>query len=86
MTTHELKTAPPFFGDVMSGRKTFECRKDDRGFHTGDTLLLREFQNREYTGREFRCKVTYVLTGGQWGIAQNYCVMAIRPARAMAEE
>lgn len=40
MTRHQLKLEADFFHEVSSGRKNFECRKDDRGFKEGDELLL----------------------------------------------
>lgn len=40
---HELKTWPRFFEAVKTGRKTFEVRRDDRGFMPEDTLKLREW-------------------------------------------
>jgi hypothetical protein len=43
MTTHELKTWPVYFERLLSGEKTFEIRKDDRGFQAGDELVLQEF-------------------------------------------
>lgn len=60
---HELKCWPEYFEDVMSGRKPFEVRIDDRPYHSGDTLRLREWLKVEkcYTGREVRREVTYVL-------------------------
>ena len=36
MKTHDLKILPEYFEAVTSGMKTFELRKDDRGFATGD--------------------------------------------------
>ena len=39
---HELKTWPQFFDSIVDGTKTFELRKDDRGFEVGDAVLLRE--------------------------------------------
>ena len=64
MKIHELKTSIEYFEDVWDGSKKFEIRKDDRSFHVGDRLLLREFDiigDPEYTGRTILVKVTYYL-------------------------
>jgi len=39
---HVLKTDPEVFEALVSGRKTYELRRDDRGFAVGDRLTLRE--------------------------------------------
>lgn len=41
--THDLKVAPPYFDALVSGAKTFEVRKNDRGYQRGDLLRLREW-------------------------------------------
>lgn len=41
---HELKTWPEFWDAVDRGEKTFEVRRDDRGFQVGDTLWLHRWQ------------------------------------------
>jgi len=46
---HELKTDPFVFDEVQAGDKTFEIRKDDRGFRVGDTLVLKR---TVFTGAE----------------------------------
>lgn len=43
---HKLKILPEYFEAVKSGSKTFEVRKDDRGFQAGDTLFLQRKNNR----------------------------------------
>lgn len=51
-TMHSLKTDPEVFEAVLSGKKTYEIRKnDDRTFKVGDFLRLMETQ---YTGEEMK--------------------------------
>lgn len=38
MKTHNLKLSVDFCGAVLNGEKTFEVRKNDRGFQTGDLI------------------------------------------------
>jgi hypothetical protein len=80
MKTHTLKTWPEYLDAIGSGVKTFEVRKDDRGFAEGDELLLREwFPESDTPGRRWlSCKITYILRGWQWGVEPGYVVMAIR--------
>ena len=41
--THKLKIWPQYYCRVADGSKTFEVRKNDRGFQPGDIVELREF-------------------------------------------
>lgn len=78
--THELKVWTELWQDLVAGRKTFEVRKDDRGFAVGDTLILKEWQPmlERYTGKELVVTVTYLLPGGAFGIEPGYVVMSIK--------
>ena len=62
MTVHELKSHPEFFQAVLSRRKTFEVRKDDRGYLPGDILILREYNptTKSFTGRSLEREITYI--------------------------
>ncbi|EAC7181146.1 DUF3850 domain-containing protein [Listeria monocytogenes] len=60
MTVHKLKILPEFFEKKRTLVKAFEIRKNDRNFKVGDTLVLQEFDNGEYTGREYWEDVVYI--------------------------
>ena len=78
--THELKILHDYFMDIMFEGKNFEIRKDDRDFHVGDKLILKEwnpYQSR-YTGNYIEAKIDYVHHGnGEYGVAEGYCILAL---------
>ncbi len=76
---HELKVWPEYFKAIMDGVKSFEIRKNDRDFSVGDELALQEFDPdaKVYTGNVIYCHVTYILSGGQFGIDPGYVAMGI---------
>lgn len=61
MKVHHIKCRPPYFEAVLSGAKPFEVRADDRDYQVGDTLVLKEWSEDMFTGREHRRLVTFVL-------------------------
>ncbi|HGY0682225.1 TPA: DUF3850 domain-containing protein [Vibrio cholerae] len=76
---HELKIQSVHFSDFIAGRKTHEVRFNDRDYQSGDRLNLREIDaNGEYTGREGNAEVSHVLHGGQFGIAEGWCVLSLK--------
>jgi Domain of unknown function (DUF3850) len=88
MREHILKTLPDYWDAVAAKEKNFEVRRDDRGFQKGDVLVLRRLM-KNYDGkwvedrqngccRDLCRKITYVLTGGQFGIEPGYVIMALR--------
>lgn len=72
---HHIKVWADFFDAVAAGDKTFELRKNDRDYKTGDILEMMEFKDGKYTGRTVRVVVTYLLTGFE-GLEDGYCIMA----------
>ena len=89
--THELKTLPKYFDAIVVGEKTFEVRRDDRGFQKGHRLLLRKYGQTHsetatyplmYTGEHILVEVVYLLRGEdggeQVGIAPGFVVLGIR--------
>jgi len=95
--THELKTHPPYWDAIYAGTKNFEVRRDDRGFQTGDELLLIRHDGLyrrprvEYNAvglppretYEIRRRIKYILTGGQLGIEPGYVVMALEEPQSV---
>lgn len=77
--THALKTVPPFFKDVVDGKKTFEVRKNDRLFKVGDKLLLQEFHGDKYTGQEWEGHITYILDSSDF-CKKGFVIMGISDA------
>lgn len=84
---HELKINSEFAKPILTGDKTFEIRKNDRGFQKGDRINFKvnlddwSLRNRD-TVKEFENKlyvITYVLNG--WGLENGYVVFGIREER-----
>lgn len=74
---HQIRLLKSYFEDVANGIKTFELRKNDRGYKKGDILEMMEFTDGKYTGRAVRVIVTYILED-YTGIEDGYCIMAIK--------
>lgn len=72
---HQIRLGATFFDDVCSGKKSFELRKNDRGYKQGDILEMLEFADGKNTGRMVRVLVTYLLED-YTGLEDGYCIMA----------
>ena len=75
---HNLKLLTTFCDDVYNGIKTFEIRENDRNYHVGDCLVLREWNGREFTGRNIVRYVSYILYDWQAGLKDGYCIMSLK--------
>ena len=74
---HQIHLAKSYFDDVANGIKTFELRKNDRGYKKGDILEMMEFADGKNTGRMVKVLVTYILED-YTGIEDGYCIMATK--------
>lgn len=43
----------------------------------GDTLILKAFEDNEYTGDSMKVVVTYILFGGEYGLDKDYVILGI---------
>ena len=87
---HELKTDREVFKAVQDGLKTFEIRKDDRGYQVGDNLTLCETRYTgeemkagkplEYTGAAIDVGVSHILRGPIYGLKEGWVIMSIKSA------
>lgn len=72
---HQIRLGESFFEDACSNIKSFELRKNDRGYKKGDILELMEFADGRNTGRFVRKLVTYILED-YTGLEDGFCIMA----------
>lgn len=89
-SVHELKTWTDPFEAIWLAKKGFEFRRNDRNFHLGDYLLLKEWYPPSdtvdimadppvgYSGRVILARVHYILFGGQFGLPEGYCIMQLK--------
>lgn len=76
---HCIKINSIYFTAVLSGDKRFELRKNDRDYREGDTVLLYEWNGKEYTGRNVMVRISYVLENcEEYGLKDGYCIFGWR--------
>jgi len=76
---HIVKCWIQFKDDIISGKKKFEVRVNDRDYRVGDILIQQFWDNdlKRYVGGQVEQKIDYVLSGGQFGIEPNTVVMSV---------
>jgi hypothetical protein len=77
-TVHHVKSRVLWYQDILSGKKPFDVRLNDRGYKVGDILMLHEWDDRvdmeagHYTGRDIQRLVTYI---AGFGCEPGYVVL-----------
>lgn len=87
--THQLKISLPFANALIDGLKTFEVRKNDRGFNAGDYVHFMCWSDRDnmklmHEINDVDWRINYVLSG--WGIEEGYVVFSLEPVRKVVDE
>lgn len=84
LRTHRLKVFGKYADAIMDGTKTFEIRKNDRGYKVGDKIVFKVVSNEGIgTGATARhplngatYRIDYILDDFE-GLAQKYVALAI---------
>ena len=86
MKIHFLKIEKKYYAEIVNGVKTFEWRKDDRGFNVGDFIFFKIHTGIGADGTplfdtsDMSFEITYILRDAEYlGLPKGYCVLAIRP-------
>ena len=81
MQIHCIKLHRNFADAVHNGLKTFEIRKNDRGYQAGDgfffTVVDDDGHSVEHPVAQVAYRITYLLHG--YGLQDGYCVFGIEP-------
>ena len=80
MAEHKIKIKRKYYLAVQSGEKTFEIRKNDRDYQVGDIIHFVPIDDENgliipHNPNSYR--ITYVFHGGEYGLANGYCVFGI---------
>lgn len=85
MRLHEIKLQVGFADAILNGEKTFEIRKNDRGYQKGDQIRFTTVTSDDETGELYEAgheiddhlfEVTYVMSG--WGLREDFVAFGIR--------
>jgi hypothetical protein len=77
---HDLKITRELWASVALNVKTFEIRRNDRGFQQHDDLLLRALSEdgNSYSGEWAFTHVIYILDDEQYGMRPGFVIMSTR--------
>lgn len=79
MNVHYLKTVQPYFGAVKQRLKKFEIRKNDRNFQVGEFIMLQEYVDGKFTGRNLLVLIEYKLENAQkFGLKKDYVILGLK--------
>lgn len=81
-TVHQIKLQSPYIDAVYSGKKTFEIRKNDRGYKVGDMIEFIPYDKVldkpfRHPIIEKRYRIEYIIYEG-WGLEKGTCVFSIK--------
>ena len=75
--TTELKLSSKEWKDVLLDNKMFIIESENQSFKIGDTLILREWTGKLYTGWRLTRKISYISPFGYHGIKRGFIAIGI---------
>lgn len=84
MKFHVIKIVEEYLYDILYEGKTFELRKDDRGYEVGDLIHFVDTSGNEFKSfhKDLVFRITYILRDvPQYGLDKDYCILAIAPLK-----
>lgn len=75
-TTHRLKVDRKYWPAIIDGRKSFEVRRNDRDFQTGDIIEMHPIDD---VASLVSRRITYVLHTFPEGLQPGYVVLGLTP-------
>lgn len=81
MTQHILKTHPMWMPDLISGAKTVEFRKNDRGYKVGDELHLQAWDDlKGFHGPIVPRRITHIVDHAAWpDVPEGWAILSLGP-------
>lgn len=79
MKTHTIKILEDFADAIYTEDKTFEIRKNDRGYQKGDYInfnVIKADETHEHPIERKTYMITYIING--WGLKNGYVAFSIR--------
>ncbi|WP_392559647.1 DUF3850 domain-containing protein [Orbus mooreae] len=73
---HELKILPQNYEDVWNDKKKAELRYNDRDYKVGDTLTLKEWDGKKFTGRCWDFYITHIFDDETY-LQKGYVMLSI---------
>lgn len=91
MKTHQLKLRIEFCDAVLSGEKSFEIRRNDRGFQRGDRIVFQAVERVDtdlipcpHEINDVLFEIKYIMNG--FGLENGFVVMAIEKIGRVEDE
>ena len=79
MVDHVLKTHPEAFQAILTGHKTAEFRRNDRGFKVGQVVRLAEYAPPPFFSvREIDIRITHIADNPEYGIPEGFAMLSFK--------